>query len=188
MIDNFGAIVPYLGLKGIYHVQINQRSKDGHDKSTRLIAEWFVTSPEKLLFLKPAIVLLCDQYMARAYINLNNKQPEEVTYKLIEKLFDSLKSKNYNLIQSLSSAVDTVNGQHKIWVVDVDNDSRENLDLICSRINQCRSGMTVNVRDVISTKNGYHILTCPFDMSQLNRDGISDFEVKKNAMTLLYCF
>lgn len=53
MIDNFEIIEPLINFKGVYQLQILQRSKDGHDKSSRMILEWFITSENQFRFRNP---------------------------------------------------------------------------------------------------------------------------------------
>ena len=187
MVNNFDRIRPLLTWSSpvIYHLQILQRSKDGHDKASRLIAEWFITSERQFDFLRPAIVSLCNEYSARAYINLNGKRPESVIYKMLEGLVERIKNKTYNPLNLLASSVAQCNSNFKIWIIDVDNFEYD-LNLICSRIEQCRSGMTKNVIDILETVNGYHILTCPFNLQEFTKEGFEDITIHKNNPTVLY--
>lgn len=185
MIDNFDLILPLLNFKDAsHHVQILQRSKDGHDKSTRVVASWFVTSESQLKFLYPGIVALCEQYQARCYIMINSKSHEMFAWKLSDLLLTSIKSKSIQPITTIFRSHDLCNGKSKIWVVDVDNPEID-LDKLESKINSCRSGHFKNVIQRIPTKNGYHILTHPFDLSQIFLP--DQVELRKNSSTLLYC-
>lgn len=187
MINNFESIWPLLKFdSGIHHLQILQRSKDGHDKSVRQILEWFITSENQLKFLEPAIISLCDIYTARAYINLNPKSPEQVLYKVLEEGIEKIKNKEYKPLNLLSSAVGKCNGNGvRVWIVDVDT-KEYNLDLLCKRIEQCQSGYTMNVIDILPTVNGFHILTCPFNLQEFNKDEFEEITIHKNNPTLLY--
>lgn len=170
---------------GIYHLQILQRSKDGHDKSSRLVAEWFITSDVHLDFLKPAIIRLCEEYQARAYINLNRKLPEAVIYKMLEGLVDRVKNKTWKPLNLLGHCVDVCNSEYKVWILDVDSNEYD-LDLIRSRVEQCKSGKTRNVIDILPTVNGFHILTCPFNFQELDLREFPEVTIYKNNSTLLY--
>ena len=167
-----------------FHVQILQRSKDGHDKSTRLVTEWFVGSEHRFNFLFPAIRSLCCEYNARCYINLNPKSDELVLWKMLKNSAERLETKSYTPYSMISSAHDSCNGHGiKRWVIDVD-DLNIHKDELYTAINNCESGVPTNTIVEIPTKNGYHIITHPFDLSQLQLpDGV---EVKKNNSTLLY--
>lgn len=186
MINNFDLILPLLRFEfGTHHVQILQRSKDGNDKSSRLVAKWFVSSKEKLLFLETAIKSLCNSYNARAYIGINPKKDEMVLWKMLENVTERLKTKSFSPFNVVSSAHDSCNGNGgKYWIIDVD-DLEINKGDLYAEINKCKGGSTVNTITEIPTKNGYHIITHPFDTSQIKFP--NEVSVHKNNMTLLYC-
>lgn len=188
MTDNFEILKSLLKFElGIHTIQIIQRSKDGGEKSSRTVAEFNVTSENQFDFLRPGIISLCNEYNARAYLNLNPKLDEAVLYKVMELAIDKVKSKVYKPLNLISSALGNCHGNGwKVWVIDVD-EKEVDLELVRNRIEQCQSGYTTNVIDVVPTKNGYHILTVPFNLQQLNKDGLPEFEIKKNAPTLLFC-
>lgn len=172
---------------GIHTIQIIQRSKDGADKSSRTVAEWNVISEQQFDFLKPGITALCNEYNARAYLNLNPKSSEAVLYKVLELGIEKVKNKEYKPLNLLSSALGNCHGNSwRVWVIDIDVKEFD-IELFKSRIEQCQSGYTKNVINVVATKNGYHIITVPFNLQQLDKEGLPDFEIKKNAPTLLYC-
>lgn len=189
--DNFDKILPLLTevwdtytIPMSFHVQILQRSKDGHDKSTRLVAEWFIGSEQRFNFLTTAMKTLCNSYDARCYINLNPKRDETVLWKMLKNAAERLETKSYSPYSLVSSAHDSCNGHGiKRWIIDVD-DLNINKGELYTAINNCQSGVLINVITEIPTKNGYHIITHPFNLSQIQLpDGV---EVKKNNSTLLY--
>lgn len=166
-----------------FHVQILQRSKDGHDKSTRLITEWFVGSLDRFDLIIPAIKLLCKEYKARCYINLNPKSNKQVVYKLLKNVVERVETGSYHINSILSHCHDGIySNTGKTWVVDIDDKDVDTNKLIID-INKCRSGHKKNVIMCLPTKNGKHIITHPFDVTQLQLpDGV---EIKKNNPTLL---
>jgi len=192
MNDNFDKILPLLTevwdtytIPMSFHVQILQRSKDGHDKSTRLVAEWFIGSEQRFKFLITAMKSLCNSYDARCYINLNPKRDETVLWKMLKNTAERLETKSYSPYSLVSSAHDSCNGHGiKRWIVDVD-DYSVNSEKLISDINRCQSGTpNNNVICQVPTKNGLHLITNPFNLSQIQLpDGV---EVKKNNSTLLY--
>lgn len=192
--DNFSLILPLLedifttyAYPLSFHVQILQRSKDGHDKAIRLVTEWFVGSTDRLKFLKPAIVNLCTEYNARCYINLNPKSDETVMWKMLRSISERLETKSYNFKSVAAHCHDGCQGHGvKSWIIDIDNVTVNRAKLIAD-INKCRSKQTgYNVLAEIPTKNGTHLITCPFDVTQLTLpEGV---EIKKNNPTLLYWY
>lgn len=168
-----------------FHVQILQRSKDGHDKATKLVAEWFIGSEQRFNFLIPAMANLCNAYNARCYINLNPKSDESVLWKMLRNSAERLETKSYSPYSMLSSAHDSCNGHgFKRWVIDIDDPFVE-VEPLVEQINLCRSATpNKNVICQIPTKNGVHLITNPFNLSQIQFP--SGIEVKKNNSTLLY--
>ena len=190
--DNFDKILPLLtevwdtyNIPMSFHVQILQRSKDGHDKSTRLVAEWFIGSEQRFKFLTTAMKSLCNAYDARCYINLNPKSDESVLWKMLKNTAERLETKSYSPYSLISSAHDSCNGHGtKRWIVDVD-DLSVDLEQLITKINLCRSGTpNNNVICQVPTKNGIHLITNPFDLSQIQLP--AKVEIKKNNSTLLY--
>jgi hypothetical protein len=103
---------------------------------------------------------------------------------MLKNTVERLETKSHSPYSLVSSAHDSCNGHGtKRWIVDVDDLSINKGDLYTA-INNCQSGVQVNVIAEIPTKNGYHIITNPFNLSQIQLpDGV---EIKKNNSTLLY--
>ena len=186
MINNFEAIEPFLNFESgsvVYQIEILQRTKDGNGK-TGLVADFYVNSLNYYKFIQAAIKVLCKEYNARAYINLNPKSEEAILWKMMDSGMERLKNKQFKPLSLLTNAVVKCNAVgDKVWVVDIDEPSDiENIDNICNSINICRSGHSTNVLKVIPTVNGLHILTRPFNPTDLN----FGLEIKKNAMTILF--
>ena len=197
MIDNFDKILPLLTEAWItcaypvsFHVQVLQRRKDGHEignnNQIRSIAEWFIHSEDTLLRLKPAIKSLCELYNARCYIAINGKSDKDVLWGIAEITMKYIKNNQITFKGMLSHVHDTCNSHGmKKWIIDVDNLSVDKGNLYTA-INNCRSRFDVNTIAEIPTKNGYHIITHPFDLSQIQLP--NGVEVKKNNSTLLYWY
>lgn len=194
--DNFDKILPLLtGVWETYtypisfHVQVLQRKKDGHqighNNQIRTIAEWFIHSENTLMRLKPAIKSLCELYDARCYISINGKTDEAVLWGIAETSMKYIKNKQMTFKGMVSHVHDTCNGHGtKQWIVDVD-DLSVDLEQLISNINLCRSGTpNNNVICQVPTKNGIHLITNPFDLSQIQLP--AKVEIKKNNSTLLY--
>jgi len=190
-IDNFDKILSILNFDlGSYHVQVLQRKKDGNvvsnNNQSRTIVEWIVYTEEKLLFLKPAIKNICQEYNARCYVTINPKSSEAVLWKMLENITMRLKNKQYFPSAILPHCHDTVHGvaSTKKWIVDVDNPEVD-INELCNNIEQCRSGHVQRVITIIPSKTGTHIITHPFDLTQIELP--AEVEIKKNNSTLLFC-
>ncbi len=191
MKNNLNLILPLLRFDlGSYHIQVLQRSKDGHDKATRTICEWFVSSESRLGLLMPGIELLCTQYNARCYIGTNPKSDKAVSWKIAKSIIERLETQSYNPMSLMSHAHDSCNGNEvKYWVVDID-DMTIDLNLLRESINRCTSGYSDgNIVAEIPSKSGVHFITHPFNMSMLKLPGtlVESIDIKKNASTILCC-
>lgn len=195
MNDNFDKILPLLTEvwevntnPTSFHVQVLQRKKDGHkignNNQIRTIAEWFIHSEQTLIRLKPAIASLCELYDARCYIAINGKTDKMVLWGIAETAMKYIKNDQMSFKGMISHVHDTCNGfGQKRWIIDVDDLTINKGDLYTA-INNCRSGHSINTITEIPTKNGYHIITYPFDLSQIQLP--AGVEIKKNNSTLLY--
>jgi flagellar capping protein FliD len=154
-----------------------------------LVAEWFVTSEDKLRFLMDGIIVLCNTYNARCYINVNPKSEKEVLWNIAESALERLKTNAGNAVSILSHSHDSVQGNGvKYWVIDIDDLSMD-LEGLRARINSAKSGFETNIVAELPSKTGLHLITNPFDLRTLSvpYDFSGSIDVKKNASTLLYC-
>ena len=200
IVDNFKLIGNLLdGLAKedlVFDLIILQRKKDVQEhKSSNIIYRKLIRSKESLLDKEFVIKTLCEHYKARAYINLSGKSKEEITKKLsVKALEDVLYTHNYSPERILGSAIGDTNGNkdYKLWVVDIDFDTRPDADSvnktlienIRTKINSCRPEGN-KIYASVPTRHGMHLITFPFDLQKFNKAGL-DVEVKKDNPTLLY--
>lgn len=200
IVDNFiliGNLLDGLAKEDlVFDLIILQRKKDVQEhKSSNIIYRKLIRSKESLLDKEFVIKTLCEHYKARAYINLSGKSKEEITKKLsVKALEDVLYTHNYSPERILGSAIGDTNGNkdYKLWVVDIDFDTRLNTDSvnktlienIRTKINFCRPEGN-KIYASIPTRHGVHLITFPFDLQEFNKAGLG-VEVKKDNPTLLY--
>ncbi len=136
----------------------------------------------------PEIINLCDFHNARACINLNRRSFEKVAFHLLKKITDQIISRDF---KSARRAYESVVGTHsnepdKKWIIDIDrNDGglhgnwmRDKLKALMPNVGEDK------VYAVIPTKNGYHLITSPFNIQQ-SRDFVSE-EIHKDNPTILF--
>ena len=201
MIDNFKLIKPLLTFPNddiYYHLQILRRGKDHPDlpAANRMIKAYFICSLESLDYVEQEIKDLCKFFGARAYINLAPKSIKKTTMLQIKYLAERAYIGDFKKIwKSWNTCAGEIKGEESRWVVDLDNKSEEELDLIWDYINSLGPRITINgVRDItpsniiaeIPTKNGYHFITTSFNLQQF-KEKYPDIDVHKNNPTLLYC-
>lgn len=221
VIDNFNKISELLKFDSkddFYFLQIIQRKKDGNEVPSanngyRTIKTYYITSHADFEMRKPAIVQLCEQNNARAYINLNVRNAKEVALTAAKAYIDLVREDRCNQGHSVynhACGVTPKQGVKKLWIVDVDTKDKDKIDKVCEMICRCRSSFYNpniisrtewfdNVVAKIPTVHGVHIITHGFDVSHFKMnmaidcyDTFTEEEireictVKKDNPTLLY--
>lgn len=182
MVDNLQQLLGFLKFHDgtSYHVQVMTRSKDGHNRSSTIIGEWYISSADKMQLLAPGWKQLCELYNARCYIGINAKNTSDVLWNLCTKSLDRLKTNSFgNLNAFLSSAHDTApSALEKYWIIDWDD---INPDLLL----EVMKFLSTNLKLVVKTINGYHLIVIPFDSREF-RTEYPEATIHKNNMTLLF--
>ena len=216
-INNFDVIKNLLTFDDkddFYFLQIIQRKKDGNivpsANGYRTIKTYYIRSLEDFDRRKEAIIQLCKQNNARAYINLNVRNAREVALTAAKAYIDLVREDRCSQghrIYDHACGVTPKMGVKKKWIVDIDDLSPEQVETICNIICKCRSEYHYNaINDVydniiarIPTAHGHHIITHSFNAKRfreileqttkisLTKDQIINItNVKKDNPTLLY--
>jgi len=192
MVDNFNLIKSFLDFSEkdtFYFLQIIQRKKDGNDniKDNIIIKDFFIKSIKHFEDIYPQIKFYCDTFNARAYIRLNKVFYDKVAFETLCLISEMLKTGN---TQSVKSAYTTACGRKcydkdKKWIIDID-DIGVDIDDIYNVINNSMSkNVGYNILGKIPTKNGFHLITIPFDCREF-KNKYSDIDIHKNNPTILY--
>ena len=128
MIDNFDIIKPLFyfseGNNMFMHCQIVQRAKDhkGNKVKEGAVKTYFIRSREHLERVKEEIILLCNHYKARAYINTAGKDFDALQSLMLVKLASDIHLGNVrNPRKALNSAAGELKSRRPRWIVDIDN-------------------------------------------------------------------
>lgn len=191
MVDNFELIKPLLKFPNTdtyYHLQILKRGKDHPElpAANRVIKSYFIIDINDLDFYEQEIKGLCKFFGARAYINLAPKSIKKTTMLQLKYLAQRAYEGDFKKIwKSWNTCAGEIKGEESRWVVDVDEDINKNelrkfIDELMPK--------TLDERIIceIPTKNGYHLITTPFNLQQF-KEKYPDIDVHKNNPTLLYC-
>ena len=189
-----------------FHCQIVSRAKDhkGENKKVKegVIKTYFIRSREHLDSLKDEIILLCEHYGARAYINVAGKDFKSLQTLMLLKLANDIhQGVVRNPRKCLNSAAGELKSRIPKWIVDIDNVSLK--DSIKDRLFELYAqaysskGTNISVETIkavshlnifaeIPTKNGLHLIVRPFNTKAFN-ESFPDVDIHKNSMgTLLY--
>lgn len=201
MIDNFNKIIPLLEFPkegdSFYFVQILQRKKDhegvrlgGSNNNSRLIKAYHISGIDKLLTHKEEMMKLAEVFNARVGINLNPRSFEKAAYQVVAKIAHQLENKDF---YGVRKSYDSICGNYhsemdKRWLIDIDTKDKMIVTRIEHFINLQHKKILnkeYEVLAIIETKNGYHIITNPFNLMSFSAE-YPQIEVHKNNPTLLY--
>ena len=190
MVDNIESIrrtLEFDKFGEFYYISIMQRNKDGvkvassHDNCRR-IRTFYVFSLEEFDRVTPFIKEICDKINARCYIELNRKDIFQCQLECIKRLAECIEHQTTKSRAIMDSVVAGAPSKDKLWMIDVDGHrpgGDEYVDDIIDYVGYHKGEM----RAVLPTVNGCHIITSRFDPREFN---FKDAELKRNAFTLLY--
>ena len=201
IIDNFELIEKYLFETRLpltedqfYFLQIIVRGKDGnkelvHNKN-RLVKYYIIRSKDQLLSYKDEIIGICNLVNGRAYIHPTRRSLKEVANNVLENTTHTFISQNWIGLKGMYS---TACGQSfvssdKQFIVDLDDKNIDEAIEISNFIDTLKGRKDKEgyiSQKIIPTKNGYHIITNPFDVNEFKKI-YSDIDIHKNNPTLLY--
>lgn len=193
MVDNFDLIKELLKFESnddFYFLQIIQRSKDNPNigANNRLIRSYYIRSLEHFERKKKEIKQMCEIFKARAYIHLNKRSYRDVALVCLQNLVERIR---FNQAEEAFRCYDhacglVYNKSNKTWIVDIDSpiDNRAVNSILLFIERECRP-IGPKFRALIPTKNGFHLIVTPFDISVFSKQ-YPDIDVHKNNPTLLY--
>ena len=209
MINNIQHILPHFyfneGNEMFMHCQIVQRAKDHKGERVRegAIKTYFVRNREHLERIMPEIILLCEHYGARAYINLAAKDFDKLQKLMLVKLASDIHLGNIrNPRKCLNSAAGELKSRGPKWIIDIDDvsvkdsvlswlDPEFNVDETMENnksvgITLARARRLDYLYGEIPTVQGCHLIVRPFNLKKFS-EAFPDIDVHKNSMgTLLY--
>lgn len=177
MTDNFNTVLPLLKFESeddFYFLQILQRKKENPQlgSNSRVIKNYYINSVEYLEKKKDEVVALCESFNARAMLRLNKRSYEKVAFKTIQNVANSIANREYSFVKK---SYDRACGQghndkNKKWIIDIDGPYTDEwyYDL-CEYIDKCRPEGNKIITGMF-TKNGFHLITSPFDLSRFKKD------------------
>ena len=192
MVDNFDLIRPMFYFNEannmFFHCQIVQRAKDHKPNKVKegAIKTYFIRSTEHFDRIKDEIILLCEHYGARAYINVAGKDFEAMQKVMLMTLARNITE---NIVQNprkiLNSAAGELKSRFPRWIIDIDDKSV--LDSVLQWLyDYFKVGKDFYIKATIPTVQGVHLIAIPFNL-QLFHSTFPDIDVHKNSMgTLLY--
>jgi len=195
MVNNFSQIATLLEFNSedeFYFCQIIKRKKENPELGSNnvVVHSYYIGSIEQLLNMELEIKMLCELHNARAYINLNRCSYERIAWQTMKNVCDRIQNREYRTVKR---AYNTCCGQFTIenpkrWLIDIDIDVEVGACMLIQDIENHIDSFEPEGKKliaVIPTKNGYHMITKPFNMQKFN-ERYANFDVHKNNPTILY--
>jgi hypothetical protein len=193
MIDNLEVIKPLLNFseKGdFYFLLILKRKKDqpegerDNHQSVRTIKTYCIDSVEHLDKRYDEIKQLCEMFKARAYIHVQKQNHMDVSLDMLALLAERIKNGVKNQKGLFDSVVGQIKTQEKRWIIDVDTKDKKFLRDITMDLMEIQP-VGDKIEKVIPTKNGFHLITCKFNVMEF-KEKYPDVEIQKKNPTLLF--
>jgi hypothetical protein len=196
MINNFEQIKSLLRFESpedFYFIQIISRKKDNKTlhKNHKVLADFFVYSLKDLDGYESKIIDICNHGNARAYIRLNRRNSKRIALVVLKKVTDCIIAEEYKSMKTIySSAVGETNCEtDKTWLIDIDFKDFNDLSLletVREELEQLQvAAKRIPMLETVTTKNGFHFITRPFNLS-IFREKFPQIDVHKDNPTVLY--
>lgn len=194
--DNRELIIPLLNFEqkeSFYSLIILKRKKDQPEEekeshqSVRTIKTYCIDNIEYLEKKWDEITHICEYFKARAYINLNKQNHNDIGLEMLSQLALRIKNGVVHHKYLFDSVVGSIKPKNCSWVVDIDNRNERYINSIKNLINNCMPQGNKIIAE-IPTKNGLHLITHPFNTEEFKKKiSFNEIpEIGKNNPTLLY--
>ena len=197
MVSNFEQIKKILKFEEdyFYFIQIIQRKKEIPElgANNRIVRSYMISSLEKLEKNEAEIIKMCVMFNARAYIHLNRRKWSRIALECLRHNAELIANgQNDGIKASLETVIGRNNCEpkgEKTWIVDIDD--VENVSpLMMAFIDYECEPKAIDVNDgkcvaIIPTKNGFHLITKPFN-TQTFGEKYPDVDIHKDNPTVLY--
>jgi len=207
MTDNFENYRKFIELNGglpennekgnldkYYVIELMRRGKDNPDlpAANYHFKNYYIYSWKDLTKYEEEIKNICTLLRLRAYASVNYKMMSQVA---LDTMAESARriaahdyKKFYNIFESCSGKfVDKGNSR---WIVDIDKEDLDMVNIIKDFINDCKSKYKEKILFEMPTKTGLHLITKGFDSESFKYKCIEKFnkkiDIKENHLTLLY--
>lgn len=192
-VNNFKLIESLLDFSSnddFYFLQILKRKKENpeipsnHNNNKRSIRTYYITSLEHLKSIETEVKAICLATNSRAYINPTKRSFKKTgklcAIQVMERIFNEEYSHIYKAFNTACGHKESISG-NKLWLIDVDNEELlEDYEYL----------VLPNIRALIPTVHGYHIITTPFRVDTFLQNCIIEHlpnpDIQKNNPTLLY--
>jgi len=131
------------------------------------------------------MICLTTFHNARVGINLNKRSFKSIAFNTLKKVSDQILNQDYKSVRAVYNSVcgNVNNEQNKKWIVDIDDLNFNALELKSFLYKLDPYGDKFLAH--IPTKNGYHIITSPFNSQQF-KYAYPKIDIHKDNPTILF--
>jgi hypothetical protein len=198
--NNLETILPLLNFSDsddkFYFIQIYKRRKDnpGMERDMEVLNNFYIYTEDQLLRRFPTIKKICDDNNARAYIRLNRRSDRKIALQSLARLATMIASDQFKMRNLYDSIAGEFHSEtDKTWIIDIDYKDFKGRESTLEIIHRSIKKLQIDAKKeplmfIIPTKNGYHLITRPFNLKLLEplQLGGTRFDIHKDNPTILY--
>lgn len=192
MVDNISKLIGFIKPEtndDFYYLQILQRKKENPQlgSNSRVIKNYYISSPQYLLDRYTEIKNLCVLFNARASLRLNKRSYRKTAFKAMQNIANTMSNGEFLFVRKSYDRACGLghNDPDKKWILDIDGQ----VDLIWKTelLKYINSIEPIGKKDLVEipSKNGIHIITKPFNLQKFKKD-YKEIEIHKDNPTNLY--
>lgn len=195
MRDNFDRVEEFVkdlkpGQYMFLMIVVRKKDHEYEEVKEKCIKTYFISSWDEFVNLHDEIVTLCETFGARAYINLNVKNYDDLQKSLMCLVAENIQyNRQINTKTLLAKANSKTRCVVKRWLIDIDAEHVDDAGkVVMDALDMVGIGLTYDefVYQRIPSKSGYHYITRPFSYVAF-KEKWPDIDVHKNdGGVLLY--
>ena len=153
-----------------YYLQLLQRKKENPElgSNSRVIKNYYINSLEYLEERYDEIKELCIKFNARAMLRLNKRSYYKVAYKAMQNMANCMANGEFEFVKKSYDRAcgNGHNDSVKKWIVDIDEKVSETVLKDMEFAIRNIEPFGDKVLKIIPTKNGWHLITTPFNQQR----------------------
>lgn len=192
IVDNLNIILKLLVFESsddFYYLQIIQRKKENNllKSNSRVIKSYYITSKDQLKDLYDEIITMCEMFNARAMIRLNRRSFVKSAFRTLANIGTMIANGQH---ESVRKSFDRICGKYnneyyKKWILDIDGEFSKDWIIKLEEYIDSQKPVGDKVIDIVPSRNGFHIITVPFNCKNFNQE-FPEVDLHKDSPTNLY--
>jgi len=112
---------------------------------------------------------------------------KKIAFHTLSKISQQILNKDYTSVKNAYASVSGLytSELNKKWIIDIDEKDRRFVNEVLNFINRIEQPVGEKFVDLLETKNGFHLITKPFNLQEFKQQ-YPTIDVHKNNPTYLY--